>query len=96
MLHFTIFKKIHKSTYQIKLPVAVELPDLGLNQWLSGKWEGMANPGSWGARSASEWLGEVEPGSTPPHCLLVGKGVAFFQMEAVLLLYCHWLSEGVS
>jgi len=49
---------------------AVQLPGRGLNQCLSTRWEGTANPESSGASNAPESPEGVELGSTPPHSLL--------------------------
>ena len=50
---------------------AAELQGHSLNQWLSIRWKGMANPTASNAPQGPEGL---EPGSTPPHPLLrVGR-----------------------
>ena len=52
--------------------MAVELPGHSLNQWLSTRWEGSANPGTSGASNVPERLEGVQPGSMPPHPHLRG------------------------
>jgi len=50
----------------------VELPGHSLNQNLSTRWEGSANPGTSGASNVPERLEGVQPGSMPPHPHLRG------------------------
>lgn len=52
--------------------MAVELPGHSLNQSLSTRWEGSANPAISGASNVPVGLEGVQPGSMPPHPHLRG------------------------